>query len=403
MDDDFMNLVAELQEEIQSNPEAVDEKLKGLTAEQLSELNRAINPYTHTVAADNKGYMAYSYTNLKEKFMRHLIITGMTGFIYRYLDEYYDEDHDLAQGKQFNKVDDSGVLKVVEYEDGSRNFMNCPLDLKKQVVKEFMDYIFEFNPNIHLKSSHKSNTNKKGEIIDYDRETVRSEMMNNPPEEIVDAVTHNVPVDTFVRYERFHNAHFESLRRATMAIHGDIPDLEEAFIFYDRFNTEDEAQKFKEKHEDDVRADIRVAQFGKWVFQGPWQENRERINFFSKNTQLLQSMIEKNEEDQKIGKELIKDRVTKRKIQNIKTDGPDDKGLQQFRDKNPAAVSHMGVEYIDASKALDDYEEDEDGCPMNAIEVPVFSIAGGGKEVKKSTMYSKAKAPTPMGGAPGGK
>lgn len=147
------------------------------------------------------------------------------------------------------------------------------------------------------------------------------------------------PQDTFHRWQFYMEANYEELRTATDAIYHERPDLDIALILYDTFEGDPEQtsaafQAFSDLHQEDVMTDIRGVQFGAWTLLGDFKENREKINFYNRHTEVLKRILDRHAEDKKMGAELMRNRVRKVKAANIAEAGPDDPGLAAYTAQN---------------------------------------------------------------------
>jgi hypothetical protein len=171
-----------------------------------------------------------------------------------------------------------------------------------------------------------------------------------PDDEARGAVDVVPPADTFHRWQYYRDVNYEALRVATEALYGDKPDMEFAFAWFDTFEgSGDEVDaafaKYKKLHADELRSPLFSVTGGGWTLMGPWQENRARIDFYNKNTKVLERIIARHEEDAKLGADLMRKRVIKVKAKNIAKDGPDSSGLSEYRS---TLGSSAGEAVIDA-------------------------------------------------------
>lgn len=359
--------IDDLLNELIENPDS--DTIEDLNLDQVEALRKKINPYGTVAGTITDKYMCYSYYNLSQEFMKKQTVTSVVGFLYRMASEYFDGFYSGFK----TTTDKKDVKPVVVEEDGKYRVENIPPEQKEEIIKEFLDAHFEYNPDAHVKSS-KTNNKKDGVVIDEEREKL---LMMTPPDKLRDVYEHVPPSDYFHRLTYYSEANYNELRTATECIYGDKPDLEEAIIFHAYFDTEDECERFKVKHESEFNSSIRVAEFGKWVLQGPWSENRERINFYNRNTALLKAIVDANAEGEKFGKEVMENRVRIMKRKNVEEEGPHDPGLKKYTDQYGKSI-----------------ELDQDGCPTNAIEVKVHTLSQGGKKMDTKTIYTEAQEPT---------
>ena len=148
------------------------------------------------------------------------------------------------------------------------------------------------------------------------------------------------PQDTFHRFNYYLEVNMEALRAATASIYHDKPELDFAIAVMDSFEgTREEVQKFGEKfrddHQDQVISEIKLIEMGGWTFLGDFEKNREKANFFNRQTDVLERILKRHEEDQKFGGLLMRQRVRTAKAKNIKEEGPDAPGLSEYKASRP--------------------------------------------------------------------
>lgn len=258
------------------------------------------------------------------------------------------------------------------------------------------------------------------------------------------------PQDTFRRFSYYMEVNYEELRSATAALYNEKPDLDFMLIIYDTFEGTDmeiaeKFTQFKDMHQDEFICDVKQVMQGKWIILGDFKENRENIDFYNKNTDVLKRILDRHEDDKKMGKELMKKRVVKEKARNIRQDGPDAQGLGEYMNAmevgattgTEKAISREEMnrlerargnltsareyEYLETQRKTIEkltsysksrelfYEEERElseaqrayelakeqvEVPDNAIQVDIWEHDAGKGEVKKSKFYTEAEAPT---------
>jgi hypothetical protein len=164
------------------------------------------------------------------------------------------------------------------------------------------------------------------------------------------AVDRIPPQDTFHRWRYYTEVNYEELRTATEAIYHEKPDLDWALILYEYFEGTpaevDEAfEAFRDQHQDEVISDIKGLDFGGWTLLGDFKENREKITFYNKHTDVLKRILDRHAEDKKLGQDLMRNRVRQLKAKNIRTDGPDAPGLAEYQQAG-SALATLGAERV---------------------------------------------------------
>jgi hypothetical protein len=157
---------------------------------------------------------------------------------------------------------------------------------------------------------------------------------------------------------------------------------------YGEFGSSEECDKFIRKHQNEVITDIVSLTNNKWNLMGSFKKNRERISFFNKNTGVLEEMFKQLETDKKVGAELMRKRVKRKKAKNVAEAGPDPKMMSIYKD----VVGQTG----DAPEEKDDYFKISADCPENAVQVDVFSISDGGARIKHSEFFTETADPVPV-------
>tara|TARA_B100001179_G_scaffold224478_1_gene203225 strand:- start:246 stop:1364 length:1119 start_codon:yes stop_codon:yes gene_type:complete len=247
------------------------------------------------------------------------------------------------------------------------------------------------------------------------------------PKKIEDIVTEVIPpADYFYLFDKFKSVHYEKLHKITTDLYSEKHDMDIAFNIHEQHKTIEDADIYRHKHKEDTPYTIHTIQNNNWVFTGPWEENRERMEYYNKNTSVMEAIMDQNHEDSKMIKDMVHNRVRIAKEENIKEVGPDDSSFIKYKSLNKPEVAKMGAISINDTKYADDddeyFKEDDRRItkkrkrnknenkttnintipivPENkSIEVGVISISKGGKNVTKGTMHTRAFAPNEKKGA----
>lgn len=477
--------------------------IDGLTDEQVTELRKKISPYGRTV--EGKGsFTCISVTNLAEQYMKKFLMTSLIGFLYRQCDEY-----DLDDGEPTCSLDNYAVYmsKYKQATDAAHesstwldNFWSAThnkglteetLSLeqraerlthqrilergegfkKRLIVRQFLDGLFQFNPDAHVRSAYSYNpldpervkpahvdikgtkktkktktlvgksgakmtvsrsTEPEGKpderfpFIESDAPGDRELMKDSAPEPPVETagtlptskiiendspedrvhkraynplVRHIPPADVFHRWTYYTDSNYEEVRTAVQDLYADKPDLEFAINPYAQFDNEADAGNFVQKHKNEVITDILTLHNSKWNLTGSFKKNRERVNFYSEKTAVIEEIFKQLEQDKKLGADLMRKRVKRKKKKNVQESGPDPVEFKQYRKDHPSSFESMGAEDVSRSeiKSPDDttfkiHEE----CPYDAVQVDVFDFRGGGQSVKKSEFFTEAEDPVQL-------
>lgn len=222
----------------------------------------------------------------------------------------------------------------------------------------------------------------------------------------LDAWKHDPPVDVFHQFNRYLTNHYEQLREVCSALYNEKPDFEYAVILYDAFKTPEAAREYRIQHEAEFRAEVLTIENGAVTLVGPFKENRARVDFFNKNTEVMKRMLEQVESDHKLGKDLMEKQVRMKKKKNIEEAGPDNPALATYA-KTMNTVQELGAKKIltreeqeklaNAKKTAQNLKEDYE-VPDDAIQIDMFfpSTTEEGTTLKKTKWYSQAEAPLHM-------
>lgn len=420
------------------------EKVSALTPEQVIEAQKQLLSHGTAAQVKEKSYVNMSIINNREEWMRKFLVTSLIGFLYRTAEEY----------------DPMDTFTTSEPDHRPEGFTR---ELAKYAVKSFLDRNFNYDPDRHAMSAYKENmddperssrheafrkametsrahkstpeltpealsqyssrlsalTTRAADIVasgDLDEDTkmvlanITKEMreLNNELKAVtmgkIAAATADVyridpPADLYHHIGRYITNHYEQLREATTVLYAEKPDIEFAVMYYGTFKDEKSALEHRHKNESLFVSTVYTIENGGWTLMGPFKRNRERIDFYNKNTEVLKRMFEQHEQDSKVGKDMLKKRVTEAKRKNIIEAGPDDPGLSKYREalstieKYGAKPALTKEEREELQKAIRTKENAE--VPPDAIQVDVFRTTEDGN-FTRDKFYTQAEAPTFM-------
>lgn len=209
--------------------------------------------------------------------------------------------------------------------------------------------------------------------------------------------------DIFHHWMRYHNNNFEAIEEATHALYLEKPDIEFIVQYYNHFegeNRQELARDFCKKYENSFFYDVYSIETGAWSILGPYKRNRERVDFYNKNTEVIKKMLDAMQADQKLGEDMMKKTVRKQKARNQRAVGPDDPNLEKYREAMGAVETLSAKEQREALteaerdrlNAAQRYVEQEE-VPEDGIQVDVFVNDPHKKTFERKIMYTKAEAP----------
>jgi len=272
-----------------------EESLNKLTDDEVIELRKKLNPYGRTIEGSNK-ILTFSYTDLQFEYTKKLITTTMIGFLNRMCDEWrvpdgvpvvtvYDYIKDPSKLDEFEKTLQKPEVLMDSIKENKENMK------KRVVIKEFLEDLFQYNPDLHVRSAYKPNpldpernllNSPAAQLAIYKlkladpvfKETMtlyeREQSLKTPKDtesnvsQLVKQVSEFIPPqDIFHRFQYYYDSNYEELRGIVRDLYCDKSELETAINPYDWHENEDEAEKFINKHKDEVISTIFKAHSGK--------------------------------------------------------------------------------------------------------------------------------------------
>lgn len=355
-----------------------------------------------------------------------LMTTTSRGIITRFLDRHleYNPDLHVRKAAQDNKVDGKNRAEEIEricknasaaeainkklsaqpekmftyMRDNmlaTRTYMNETLDALKPII----------NTLSHIKSLDQSIADAHGIMLKkYTQIKIRADDLAKVIKPIAEVNSlamwkRNPPVDVFHQFNRYFVNHFEQCSEVVASLYNERPDIEFAVIFYDCHDSEEEARQYRVAHESDFRADVFGVENVGVTLLGPYRENRDKLDYYNKNTEILRLMQSQVEADHHLGKDIMEKQVKKKKAENIRENGPDAIGLQEYA-RATNVVQDLGVkkilspeEQLEMHKAQSVIADAE--CPDEGIQVDVFYPTQDG-ELKKRVFYTQSESPLHM-------
>jgi hypothetical protein len=409
-----------------------EESLSKMSDDEVLELRKQLNPYGRTIEGSNK-ILTYSYTDLQFEYTKKLIVTTMVGFLNRMCDEWrvpdgipviqvYDYLQDPSKLDEFEKTLQNAEIMKKELDENKMNMQ------KRVAIKEFLEDMFQYNPDMHVRSAYKpnlkdderniietpagqlaihelklKNSEFKEDMLLYEREKLLKEKAAaengsktstavKPSERLVTEVTKYTtemlpPTDIFHRFQYYYDSNYEELRHIVSDLYCDKPCFETAINPYAWHDNDDDAEKFINKHKDEVISSIFKAHSGKWNIFSPYKKVRESMRYFNKKTAVLEEIAKQIESDAKMGSELMRKRITIKKKKNIVEEGPDDEAFVKWKTQNNK-LKELGAESIPQSEYENQDEIDA------SLEVPVYRVSNGGTKFERTVFYTESSAPT---------
>lgn len=408
-----------------------EDSLAKMSDDDVLALRKQLNPYGRTIQGSDK-ILTFSYTDLQYERTKKLITTTMIGFLNRMCDEWRVPDgipvvtvHDYVQNPEkldeFEKTLQKPELMAEAIAENKETM------LKRVAIKEFLEDMFQYNPDLHVRSAYKPNPKDdertildtpaahlaikrlrqtdsefNEDMLQYERECAlikknapddaKTVDTPKPSESVVSAVrkatTEMIPPgDVYHRFQYYFDSNYEELQHIVTDLYCDKPEFETAINPYAWHDDDAKAEEFISKHKDEVISTIFKAHSGKWNIIAPYKKVRESMRYFNKKTAVLEQIAKQIESDAKMGQELMQKRIVRKKKKNIAQEGPDDPAFLKWRESN-STLKDMGA----SAPKQSEYEDEED-CPDDAVEIPVFRVGAGGTTMEKTKIFTEAVAP----------
>jgi hypothetical protein len=240
----------------------------------------------------------------------------------------------------------------------------------QDIIQGFLDQYFVYNPDTHVQCAYKPN---------YE-DPLRTPLQMDEHRRITEEKHERAlipPDDTFFRWNRYVENNYEELRQATDDIYAEKSDFEFDIVPLEVFegpNAEADAAAFDRKYADEVEADILRATFGSHNLMGSWAQNREKRDFYNEHTEIIKRIINENEESQKFGRKLNKQRAEQKKAENEKLSGPHASGFADYKKSNPTPLRDHGATEASEIPTQDIIPKDTGKLKKGEMEVGVTQI-----------------------------
>lgn len=372
-------LLNKLLNDIANDPSIVDT----LPEDEMLRIQKLISPYgtvPESVGADR--WTCLSFVNLRQEYMKKMLITGLVGYLYRRCDEYgrqfkdtVENMDDMAAAEQqyiFNqkrlvelekKIIDTLLernrLEVLVAQDTKEESENKALydarktEMTKEKILELRDFASALHANqdlLRLKNKEILQLEEEMDAIQgfgkrlIIRQFLDEQFRFNPDKHVRSSyVSTNAsanragaavidkftpPDDTMHNFQSYLEQNYEEIRGVTERIYRVTPDLEVSILPYADFPSESQADDFVTRNKESVIADIRTLKYGKWNFIEAFKQNRDKIEAYRGT--IVEDILNQVRDDTKIGAELVRDKATRRARSNLKEQGPAPKAMAEY-------------------------------------------------------------------------
>lgn len=431
-----------LKDQILANPEHVN----GLDYDEVMALRKFMNPLGSIINTE-KVYANLSLINWRDIYLRRLHVTALTGYIYRMLEEYEPTDELEKETKRHSLEE-----KTKENVENHEHRMKLIRSTCKGLILKFLNRQFKFDPDVHLRGSHKKMTDIKfNESVYSQSETeetaaislyqhsltmddtfktieqmIKSDTLDRSDiltilerkRQSLQSVTKdlettvlpiikrnlvhtevNTPVELYHNFDRYITNHYKQLKEFVESVYTEREDIEFGIILHKTFTSETAAKDYLHQHESEFTTDVITVENGGITLLGPFKENQDKVDYYNKNTEVLKRMAEQLEHDHRLGKDLMEKQIRKQKKKNNEETGANSVGLSDYAGvvgtiqnlSNKQRNPEEEALYISACKRADELK-DAYSVPEDAIEVGVFYTDEG--QLKKTKFYTQAEVPT---------
>lgn len=324
-------------------------------------------------------------------------VPGGTAMTYPEMESALSEDKLLQVAQQANTKYDQliGKEKVFnssKYDEAVQAAISAQSESERLVINRFLQWLFKYDANTHVEEGANPIEN------DPERKNIS---------DLEGTVYENIPPnDTHCRFNTYYEVNYDKMREATHNIYNVKPDLEHAMIIYDVKNTKEEVDAFIHKYGSASKYDIVSFPLNRWTLMGPFKENRERIDYYNKHNSIIKSMLEQQEKDAALGEDLMKKRIKSKKAKAEKVFGKDSPGFDEYRKLSPSELEdkyNAKVETLDNdnvkvtrevvvdSNTGEELKLDEDGVPVNALEVPITTINARTGQASQTRIFTRSE------------
>jgi hypothetical protein len=289
---------------------------------------------------------------------------------------------------ELDEEDEHFILQKVKKKLGIKKTKEEVMWKERGIVSDFLHSQFAYDPNNHIYEGYMPLYEEKyrAKINDLERDE-RGMFVTDKYSEVVIP-----PRDTFARMQNYTTANYDYLRQATNDIYGKWDMFSNCVICHGEFPNMKKAKEWLHKKKELLDLSVMLVPEHKWVFIDAFQGNRDKIDLDTEETQLINQIIERSRDDERIGKELMAKKARKT--------GKTTEAAKKYSKKFPSKVTKMGV------KSLDELAPKDVGkTPSDAVRVNVYNTGASRRGRHMKPKFKKWKfhveAEAPEGGAEG--
>lgn len=379
--DKLWNTIKQLKSESE-----VTDFIDKLSPDEIHQLRTRSNPYKEPIVKSNHGFLIFSIINYKDIFHRQLLQVGFIEFVKQALIEYIPPDADTYKSETssdfMQRYKKNILLHLVDRNKNDKNQLyslykkmglsELYIELEEQgaVLEEIDTEISESTADTIIELT------KKELDIDITREEY-IELKQNEIRKFLDTqlgFSDILQNNDELQRRRLHrnlctyiDANYDRLKTKTEDTYSTTCDIEYVIIPRDVVNSIDEYEEYKNKYATEFDLDILCARFNIFNCLAPIGANRDRLEFYNKNTAILEQMINETQKDMNIGKDMLLQRMKKNNQPSAQATESFEKYMEQFNRMDSLNVKSMHELHKEISKDKSDPTISEVEVDVNVI------------------------------------
>lgn len=301
--------------------------MTSLSSDDVAYLRKKANPFKQPVVQSKNKYLICSIINYREQFHRRLLQLGLVRFMYQALLEYVPEDASKYTSETSAYFADTQRKNIAFY-------MVSKFEQEQNYNKLYSLYL-KLGPKV-----------KDLAVALKEKYNAVEEELDTLPNDVIDTITQSTKAELGIETTReeyiyseqarikqyldlyldqtkklefnFHNyvdAHYDALKEDTETIFGQPYEFEYSMIPLETVDNLDDYNKYKNKYAEEFDLDIICVKFNQYNILAPIAANRDKVEFYNKNTAIIQKMIQESQNDMRYGKELMINKMKKEKAQ----------------------------------------------------------------------------------------
>ena len=206
----------------------------------------------------------------------------------------------------------------------------------KKSIHNFVDYYFQYDPAIHTRSGTDNRFEPSKPVPNVPPHILRKPVMPLYGKKMT---IPDPPKELFHTFNTYITTNFDSLYATTYKLYHETPAIEFMGTIVKTGMTQQEMETFKKVEADTLPYQVRYVEEGRPFVLEKFSKNRDKLEYYNENMDLLRAIYDKIEQDEKMGEELLKNRVEREKKKNIEEAGEHAETFKKHITNNPSGVS----------------------------------------------------------------